>query len=96
MIALQANEGNRKLTLPSSSMPRLLNRVPALRQERRDIKVRDEGRPDLVLLIGADDKGIVMVSTKPRIADVRIRDSSKSCRSLGSSCDRNLTNGLIM
>jgi hypothetical protein len=85
MVFLYNNEtlykSNTRLTLPSSSIPRLLNRVPALRQERRDIKVREEGRPDLVLLIGADDKGIVMVRTKPRIADVRIRDSSKSPRS---------------
>ena len=49
-----------------------------------------------MLLIGADDIGIVMVRTKPRIADVRIRDSSNSPRSCGSSCDRNLTNGLII
>jgi hypothetical protein len=71
-----------KLTLPSSSIPRLLKRVPALRQDKRDIKVSDAGKPAaLVVRIGADDIGMVLVKTKPRIADVKIRDASSASRS---------------
>ncbi len=62
-------------------MPRLLNRVPALRHDSREINVKDEGNPELDVRIGADDKGIVMVRTKPRMADVKIRDASRADRS---------------
>lgn len=77
-------------------MPRLLKRVPALLQDRRDIRVNVDASPDLVARIGVDDKGMVMVSTNPRIADVRIRDASSASRSWEISWDRKFTNGLII
>jgi hypothetical protein len=77
-------------------MPLLLNLVPALRQDRREINVRAEGKPDVFVRIGADDRGMVMVSTNPRMADVRIRDASNASFSWGSNCDLNLTRGWIM
>jgi hypothetical protein len=77
-------------------MPRLLNLVPALRQDRREIKVRAEGKPEVVVRIGADDRGMVIVSTKPRMADVKIRDASNTSFSCGTNCDLNLTKGWIM
>ncbi len=62
-------------TLPSSSMPRELKRVPALRDDSREMTVRVEGRfDDPTLRNGAEDGGIVKDLTKPRITDVNIRD----------------------
>jgi hypothetical protein len=77
-------------------MPRLLNLVPALRHDSLDISVRDDGRPVLVVLKGADEDGIVIVRTKPRMADVRILELSKAFLSLAKSRERNFTSGLIM
>lgn len=85
-----------RLTLPSSSIPRLLKRVPALLQDRRDIKVNVEASPDFVFRIGVEDRGIVIVSTNPRIAEVRIRDASSASRSREASWERKFTNGLII
>jgi hypothetical protein len=77
-------------------MPRLLNLVPALRHDSLDISVSDDGRPVLVVLKGADEDGIVIVRTKPRMADVRILELSKAFLSLAKSRERNFTSGLIM
>jgi hypothetical protein len=83
-------------TFPSSSIPRLLNLVPALRHDNRDMSVRDEGRPVLVVRKGAEEEGIVIVRTKPRMAEVRIRELSNASLSCATSRDRNLTRGLII
>lgn len=83
-------------TFPSSSIPRLLNLVPALRQDNRDMSVKEEGRPVLDVRRGADEEGIVMLRTKPRMAEVRIREWSNAALSCGSSRDRNWTRGLII
>jgi hypothetical protein len=62
-------------TLPSSSMPRELKRVPALLDDSREITVRVEGRCDgPTFRNGAEDAGMVKDLTKPRITDVKIRD----------------------
>jgi hypothetical protein len=73
-----------------------LKRVPALLQDSREMTVRNEGRPDLVALIGAAAWGIFSVEQNPRIADVKIRDASKASLSCTSKRDRNWTKGLIM
>jgi hypothetical protein len=83
-------------TLPSSSIPRLLNLVPALRHERREMRVSDDGRPVLVVRSGEEEEGIVIVETKPRIADVRIPELSSASLSRLTSRDRNLSSGLII
>jgi len=83
-------------TFPSSSIPRELNRVPALRHDNREMSVKDDGRPVLVVRNGADDEGMVMVRTKPRMADVRMRDLSKASRSCATKRDRNSTRGAII
>lgn len=83
-------------TLPSSSIPRLLNLVPALRHESRDMRVKDDGSPVLVVRSGADEDGIVIVRTKPRMADVRIPELSSASLSRFTSRDRNLSSGLII
>jgi hypothetical protein len=83
-------------TCPSSSIPRELKRVPALRQDSRDMRVIKEGIPDLGFFRGEELSGIVMVLQKPRIADVSIRDESSAARSLGMRRERNSTRGLIM
>lgn len=83
-------------TFPSSSIPRLLNLVPALRHDKRDIRVREDGSPVLIVRKGADEEGIVIVSTNPRMADVSIRELSNAALSCGRSRDRNLIKGLIM
>lgn len=80
-------------TLPSSSMPRALNRVPALLQESRDIRVKEEGSPDRVARIGAEDEGTVIVSAKPLIAEVRNPDASSALFSRGERRDRKSTRG---
>lgn len=41
-------------TWPSSSIPRLLKRVPALLHDRREMTVKNEGRPVLATRSGAD------------------------------------------
>lgn len=83
-------------TFPSSSIPRLLNLVPALRHDNRDIKVSEDGSPVLVVRRGADDEGMVIVRTNPRMADVSIRELSNASLSCGRSRDLNFTRGLIM
>jgi hypothetical protein len=82
--------------LPSSSIPRLLNLVPALRQDKREMRVNDDGSPVLVVRSGAEEEGIVIVRTKPRIADVRIPELSNASLSRFTSRDRNFTSGLII
>lgn len=83
-------------TFPSSSMPRELNRVPARRQDSRDIKAKVEGRPLLRALRGEDDVGIVMEETNPRMADVKIRDWSSNSLSCAAKRERNLMRGSII
>jgi|SRR5271155_5503183 len=61
-------------TLPSSSTPRELNLVPARLEERRDIKVRAEGCLDTFRRRGADEGGMAIVFTNPRITDVSMRE----------------------
>jgi hypothetical protein len=73
-----------------------LNLVPALRHDKREIRVNDEGSPTLEALSGAEEDGIVIVRTKPRIADVRILELSNASLSRATSLDRNLTKGPIM
>lgn len=77
-------------------MPRELKRVPALRQDSRDISVMKEGIPDLAFFMGEELNGIVIVLQNPRIAEVSIRDESRDARSCGMSRERNCTRGLIM
>jgi hypothetical protein len=60
------------------------------------MSVSEEGSLACVVRRGADAEGIVMVRTKPRMADVRIRDLSRALLSCATSRDRNRTNGLIM
>jgi hypothetical protein len=76
-VQYMVSDSTKLATFPSSSMPRLLNRVPALKHESRDIKVKDDGRPVFDVLAGAEEGGIVIVRTNPRIADVRIPDLSR-------------------
>lgn len=66
-------------------MPLLLNLVPALRHDNRDISVKFEGKPVFIGLIGEDDIGIVIVSTNPRIAEVRILEASRASLSRSTS-----------
>lgn len=80
-------------TLPSSSMPRELNLVPARRQDRRESNVKVEGRPEKLVLTGEEAAGTVMVIAKPRMADVKIRDESSAALSFSDSLDRKLTRG---
>lgn len=62
-------------TLPSSSMPRELKRVPARRDDNLEMTVRLEGRLDgPVLRNGAEEGGMVKDLTKPRMTDVNMRD----------------------
>jgi hypothetical protein len=77
-------------------MPRLLNLVPALRHDSRDMRVNDDGSPVLVVRRGAEEEGIVIVRTNPRMADVRIPELSSASLSRFTSRDRNLSNGLII
>jgi hypothetical protein len=83
-------------TLPSSSMPRALKRVPALRQDRRDSNVNVEGNPEEEWLIGEEAGGTVKVMAKPRIADVSMREASSSLLSCSDNLERKLTSGWIM
>jgi hypothetical protein len=84
------------LTFPSSSIPRLLNLVPALRHDRREISVNQDGSPDLEVRRGAEEGGIVIVATNPRIADVNILELSRASFSREAKRERNLTRGPIM
>jgi hypothetical protein len=42
------------------------------------MSVREDGRPVFEVLNGAEDEGIVMVRTNPRMADVSIRELSNA------------------
>lgn len=56
-------------------MPRELKRVPALRDDNREITVKVEGRFDgPALRNGAEDGGMIKDLTKPRITDVNMRE----------------------
>jgi len=90
------SDSTKLATFPSSSIPRLLNLVPARRHDKRDIKVKADGRRVFEVLNGAEEDGMVMVRTKPRIADVRIRVLSKASLSCATSRDRNFIKGLII
>lgn len=90
------SDSTKLATFPSSSIPRLLNLVPALRHDSRDIRVKEDGSPVLVDRKGAEEEGIVIVRTNPRMADVSIRELSNASLSCGKSRDRNLIRGLIM
>ena len=83
-------------TFPSSSMPRELNLVPARLHESRDIRVNEDGRPVLDVRSGAEEEGMVIVRTNPRMADVRILEWSNASLSWATKRERNLTRGLIM
>jgi hypothetical protein len=80
-------------TFPSSSIPLALKRVPALRHDNREISVIFEGIPADRILAGEEAAGIVTVAANPRIAEVKIRDSSNTFRSFGESLDRKSTKG---
>lgn len=77
-------------------MPRELNLVPARLQDSLDIRVKVEGKLVFTLLIGEEEDGTVIVETNPRIAEVRIREESRSAFSVAASRDRNLIRGSIM
>lgn len=77
-------------------MPRELNLVPARLHDSRDIKVRVEGRLVLTLPIGEEKDGMVIVETNPLIAEVRIREESRSTFSFAASRERNLIRGSII
>jgi hypothetical protein len=64
--------------------------------DSREISVNAEGRPLFGVLIGAEEFGKVIVSTNPRITEVKIREASNSIRSCSSSSERNFTRGPIM
>src|ERR1700744_186702 len=51
-------------TLPSSSIPLALYLVPALRHERREMRVILDGKPDVLTLAGEDEGGTVTVPAK--------------------------------
>lgn len=77
-------------------MPRELNLVPARLQEILDIKVRVEGKVVLTPLIGEEEDGTVLVETNPLVAEVKIREESKSSFSTAARRERNLIRGSIM
>src|SRR5690348_5447573 len=77
-------------------MPRELNLVPALLHDNREISVMDEGIPEPCVLIGAEDVGIVIVSAKPRIAEVKSSDASSASFSLSASLLLKSTSGCLM
>lgn len=77
-------------------MPRELNLVPARLQDSLDIKVKVEGRLVFTPLIGEEDDGTVIVETNPLIAEVRIREQSRSSFSFAASRERNLIRGSII
>jgi len=49
-------------TFPSSSTPRELNLVPALREERREMTVSVDERLEVVFRNGAEEGGIIIVA----------------------------------
>ena len=59
-------------TLPLSSMPRELKRVPARLEESRDITVRDAGMLETLCRMGDDDEGTARVLANPRMTEVSI------------------------
>jgi len=73
-----------------------LNLVPALLQDKREIKVKDEGNPDRLPRIGDEEAGTVIVRAKPRIADVNILEASRAPFSRCDSLDLKSTKGCIM
>ena len=77
-------------------MPRALNRVPALRHDKRETRVNVDGKPVFDVRVGDDAAGILMVLTKPLMAEVNIFEESKAPRSLSDSLDLKSTNGCIM
>ena len=77
-------------------MPRALNLVPALRLDSLEIKVKVDGNPVLEDLAGDDTAGMLIVLTKPRMADVRIFDASRASLSRGDNRERKSTSGRIM
>ena len=60
------------------------------------MSVKEDGRRVCDVRRGAEEEGIVIVRTNPRIADVRIRELSNASLSCATSRDRNRTKGLIM
>ena len=95
-LQYMVSDSTKFATLPSSSIPRLLNLVPALRHDRREMRVSDDGRPVLLVRSGEEEEGIVIVETKPRMADVRIPELSSASLSRLTNRDRNLSSGLII
>jgi hypothetical protein len=83
-------------TFPSSSIPRALNRVPALLHDNLEMSVIEEGNPERAVRIGAEEEGTVIVRANPRIADVRMPEASKPSFSRGESRDLKSTKGWIM
>lgn len=77
-------------------MPRELNLVPARLQDSLDMRVNVEGKLIFTPLIGEEEAGTVIVETNPLIAEVRIREESRSCFSFAASRDRNLIRGSTM
>src|SRR5271170_4658140 len=65
-------------TFPSSSKPRELNRVPARREDKRDINVTVEAWLERTLRSGAEEGGTIKVLAKPLMTDVNICDLSRS------------------
>lgn len=90
------SDSTKLATLPSSSMPRALNLVPALLHDNREISVMADGKPDPGVLIGDEEEGTVIVSANPRMADVRIPDASSASFSFEASRDLKSTKGWIM
>ena len=70
-------------------MPLELNRVPALLQDNLEMIVKLEGIWVFPGRTGDEDAEIVTVDTKPRIAEVRIREASSAVRSSGPNRERN-------
>jgi hypothetical protein len=65
-------------TLPLSSMPRELNRVPARREESLEITVSEADLLETLRRMGDEDGGTAKVLANPRMTDVSIPDWSRA------------------
>jgi hypothetical protein len=82
MYEKQRPDGDQKMvsvstklaTLPLSSMPRELKRVPARREDRRDITVRVDAVFETLRRMGDEEGGTVKVLANPRMTEVSMRD----------------------
>jgi hypothetical protein len=76
-------------------MPLALKRVPARRQDRREISVKVDGMFETMALIGDEEAEMVIVETYPLMAEVKICDESRMALSDGERRERNRIRGLM-